>query len=128
MNRLIAFAVASALLTTGAFAQTVSDDVTKQLWCGTALSVAFGSPPEGVTEEQLAQAQSFIDGGAVLTDNATQAHLDAGFTQEAVDKVKADLLAEVTPVVTGNGEGARYSFEDCIALLPPPGDAAPSAQ
>ena len=39
MNRLIfALALTPALFVTGAFAQTVRDDVTKQLWCGTALS------------------------------------------------------------------------------------------
>ena len=38
MKRLIAAAaILPALLATGAFAQTVTDEVTMQLWCGTAM-------------------------------------------------------------------------------------------
>lgn len=135
MNRLIAFALASALLTSAASAQTVSDDVSKQLWCGTAMAVAFSTPPEGITDAQLAEAKVYVDGGNALIDTAVQAHLDAGFTQEAVDKLKTDLVAEVTPIVT-NAEGAgpgKYSFEECVAILPgaptaPTADTTSSAQ
>ena len=128
MNRHIAvFALTSALLTSGAYAQTVSDDVTKQLWCGTALITAFGNPPEGIPAEQLAEAKGFYDGGVVLIAAAEKAHLDAGFTQEAVDKVKTALVAEVTPVVSGAAQDARFTFEDCLAILPAAPDAAPSS-
>ena len=127
MNKLIlALAIAPALMTTGAFAQTVSEDVTKELWCGTALVVAFGAAPSDATPEQLAMAKTYIDGGNSLIDEATQKHLDAGFTEEQVTKVKTDLVAEITPVVTGDGSGAKYTFEECIALLPQP--AAPSSE
>ena len=127
MNKLIlALAIAPALMTTGAFAQTVSDDVTKELWCGTALVVAFGAAPSDATAEQLAMAKTYLDGGNHLIDEATQKHLDAGFTEEQVTKVKTDLVAEITPVVTGDGSGAKYSFEDCAALVPQP--AAPSSE
>ena len=50
------------------------------------LVVAFSNPPEGVTPEQLADAQLYIDGGNVLVDHGDQAHLDAGFTEEQVDQ------------------------------------------
>lgn len=118
MNRLIlALALTPALFTTGAFAQTVSDDVAKTLWCGEALVVAFSNPPPGVPSEQLAQAQGFIDGGNKLIDTASQKYLDAGFTEEALTKVKADLVTEVTAVVSGNGANAKYTFDDCNTLL-----------
>jgi hypothetical protein len=129
MNRLIAaIALTSALITTGAYAQTVSDDVTKQLWCGTALITAFANPPEGLPEAQLAEAKGFYDGGVALIAAAEQAHLDAGFTQEAVDKVKADLVLEVTPVVSGQVQEAAFTFDECIAILPAAPDAASSSQ
>jgi len=128
MNRLIAFALASALLTSAAAAQTVSDDVSKQLWCGTAMQVAFANPPEGLSEEQLAEAAGYIAAGTVMIDTATQAHLDAGFTQDAVDKLKADLVTEVTPAVTGQADNAKYTFEECVALIPPAADTSSSAQ
>lgn len=127
MNRLIfALALTPALFVTGAFAQTVSDDVNKQLWCGTALVSAFSNPPEGVTPEQLAEAQIYIDGGNVLVDQATKAHLDAGFTDEQVTTIKADLVKAVNEQVSGDGSSAQYTFEECVALLPNP-PAAPAA-
>ena len=108
MNRFIlTLAFAPALVSTGAFAQTVSDDVSKQLWCGEALVAAFSNPPPGVPSEQLTQAQVFIDGGNRLIDDAGQKYLDAGFTEEQLTKVKTDLVTEVTAVVTGSGAGRR---------------------
>jgi hypothetical protein len=128
MNRLIiALALTPALFVTGASAQSVTDDVTKQLWCGTALSVAFATPPDGLTAEQATEAQGFLDGGTGLLETATKAHLDAGFTEEAVNKLKADLVAEVTPVVTGEVQEAKFTFEECIAILPAAPDAASSS-
>jgi hypothetical protein len=128
MKRLIAAAVlTSALFTTGALAQTVSDDVTKQLWCGTAMVVAFSNPPEGLTEEQLAEAQGFIDAGTALIEIAIQGHLDAGFTQEAADKIKTDLVPVVTEQVMGDSAAAPFTFEECLAILPgQETDAAPA--
>src|SRR3569833_2778651 len=118
MNKLIlALAITPALFTTGAFAQTVSDDVAKQLWCGEALVVAFSNPPSGVPSEQLTQAPGFIDSGNKLIDEASQKYLDAGFTEEALNKFKTDLVTEVTAVVTGNGANAKYTFDECNALL-----------
>lgn len=138
MNKLIlALALTPVLFTTGAFAQTVSEDVTKQLWCGTALVVAFSSPPPDVTSEQMAQAQTYIDGGNKLVDDATQKHLDAGFTEEQITTLKSGLVAEITPIVSGTGDPskAKYTFDDCVALLPAPAatssapaDASSSAQ
>jgi hypothetical protein len=126
MNRLIlALALTPALLTTGALAQSVSDDVSKQLWCGTAFVVAFSNPPEGVTPDQLAEAKVYIDQGNGLIDKATQAHLDAGFTEEQVTTLKADLVTKVTDQITNSPDKADYKFEDCVALITPP--AAPEA-
>jgi hypothetical protein len=121
---LFTLALAPAMMATGAFAQTVSDDVSKQLWCGEAFVVAFSNPPPGITSEQQAEAQTYIDNGNKLIDDATQAHLNAGFTEEQVTKIKADLVTEITPVVQGDGSNAKYTFEECAQLLPQP--AAPS--
>jgi hypothetical protein len=119
MHRLIAAAaVIPALFATGAFAQTVSEDVTKQLWCGTAMVVAFSNPPPGITDEQLAEAQGYVDAGTALIETAIQGHLDAGFTQEAADKVKADMVPVVTEQVMGSGENAQFTFEECLEILP----------
>lgn len=118
MNRLIlALALTPALLTTGALAQSVSDDVSKQLWCGTAFVAAFSTPPEDVTPEQLAEAKIYIDSGNGLIDKATQAHLDAGFTEEQVTTLKTALVTKVTDQISNNPDQADYKFEDCAALI-----------
>jgi hypothetical protein len=130
MKRLIAAAaVTPMLLASGVFAQTVTDEVTMQLWCGTAFTIAFGGePPEELSDEEVAQGRAFYEGGQQLIASAEQAHLDAGFTQEAIDQLKIDLVAEVTPVVTGEAQDPKFTFEDCIAILPPPdGGTAPSS-
>jgi len=126
MNRLIAAAaILPALLTTSAFAQSVTDEVTMQLWCGTAMVVAFANPPPGLTDAQLAEAQGFVDAGTALIEIAIQAHLDAGFTQEAADKAKADIVPVVTEQVMGDGANADHTFEECLAILP--GQDAPAS-
>ncbi len=128
MNRLIfALALMPALVATGALAQTVSEDVSKQLWCGSAFVAAFSNPPPGVPADQLALAKQYIDQGNGLIDTAGQKYLDAGFTEEQLTKVKADMVTEVTAAVTGDGTNAKYSFEECKALLPNPPSAVPEA-
>jgi hypothetical protein len=134
MKRLIAAAaILPALFATGAFAQTVTDEVNMQLWCGTAMVVAFANPPPGLTDEQLAEAQRYVDAGTTLIETAVQAHLDAGFTQEAADKIKADIVPVVTEQVMGDGANAEHTFEECLAILPgadqgaAPGDTSSSA-
>ena len=117
MHRLIAAAaVLPALLATNAFAQTVTDEVNMQLWCGTAMVVAFSNLPAELTDEQRAEAQGYLDGGAALVELAIQAHLDAGFTQEAADKIKQDIVPVVTEQVMGDGSNAEHTFEECLAI------------
>jgi hypothetical protein len=129
MKRLIAAAaLTSALLTMGAQAQSVTEDVTKQLWCGTAMVVAFSNPPPEVTPEQLAEAQGYVDAGTALIEIAIKAHIDAGFTQEAADKAKADMIPVVTEQVMGGGAEAQFTFEDCLAILPGAETDASSAE
>ncbi len=129
MKRLIAAAaLTSALLVTGAQAQTVTDDVTKQLWCGTAMVVAFSNPPPGITDEQLAEAQAYLEAGTALVEIAIKAHVDAGFTQDAADKIKTDIVPVVTEQVMGNGTEAQFTFDECLAILPGMETDAPSAE
>lgn len=128
MKRLLAAAaLTSALLATGAQAQTVPEEVTMQLWCGTAMVVAFASPPPEITPEQLAEAQAYVEAGTTLIDTAVKAHVDAGFTQEAADKIKTDIVPVVTAQVMGGGEVTpQFTFDQCLAILPGMEPAAPS--
>jgi hypothetical protein len=119
---LAALALTPLLIATGAQAQTVSEDVNKQLWCGTAFIIFFGeTPPTDVSPEE---AQSYVDGANALIEMAVKAHLDAGFTQEQIEKIRTDLEVQVrTEITTGP---AKYAPEECIAILPQPETSAPS--
>ena len=128
MNRLIlALALTPALITTGAFAQTVGEDVSKQMWCGSAFVAAFSNPPPGVPDDQLALAKVYIDQGNQMIGDSGQKYLNAGFTEEQLTKVKADTVTEVTAAVSGNGGDAKYTFDECKALMPNPPSDVPTA-
>ena len=117
MKRLIAAAaLAPVLLASGAFAQTVSDEVSKQLWCGTAMVLFFSSLPPDLTEAEMAEAAGYVEGGKALLDIAIKGHLDAGFTQEQVDELAGALEPAVIEQI--QSDTAQYSFEDCLAILP----------
>jgi hypothetical protein len=111
-----ALALTPLLIATGAQAQTVSEDVNKQLWCGTAFVIFFGEmKPEDVSD---ADAKAYVDSANKLLETAVQAHLDAGFTQEQVDKIRTDLAVKVREEITTGP--AQHSPEECIAIMPPP--------
>lgn len=117
-----ALALTPLLIATGAHAQTVSDDVNKQLWCGTAFILFFSEmKPADVSDED---AKGYVDGANALIEIAIRAHLDAGFTQEQIDAIRAELEPKVRVEITDGP--AQYAPEDCIAIMPPPDTSAPT--
>jgi hypothetical protein len=80
-----------------------------------------------VPSEQLALAQQYIEQGNGMISEGGQKYLDAGFTEEQLTKVKGDLVTEVTAAVSGDGGNAKYTFEDCKALMPDPPSQVPTA-
>jgi hypothetical protein len=118
MHRLaLAFALVPALLTTSVHAQTVSEDVTKQLWCAEAFSVLFNAQASMISSDEKPTYDAYVAAAQQLLDAATQAYLNAGFTEEQVTKVKSDLVTEVTPVVTSQSQTGKYSPDQCNPLL-----------
>jgi hypothetical protein len=111
-----ALALTPLMLATGAQAQTVSDEVSTQLWCGTAFVIFFGEmKPADVSD---ADAQAYVDSANKLLEMAVKAHLDAGFTQEQIDTLRKDLDVKVREEITTGP--AQHSPEECIAIMPPP--------
>ena len=53
-----------------------------------------------------------------MLDKAGKDYVTAGFTQDQVDKLKTDLVAEVTPAVTTGAKG-KFGPDDCNPLLGP---------
>jgi len=123
MKSLIAAIAALApLLATGAFAQSVSEDVNKQLWCGTAFIVYFDG------QDLSPEMEPIFDAATAALEEVTQAHLDAGFTEEQVTQIRTDMVATVTKEFE---EGtAQYEPEDCLDFLgvAMPGEEAPAVE
>ena len=116
MKRILAaLALTPLLFTTGPLAQSVSDEVNRQLWCGTALVIFFSAQAPEATAEQLAEAQVKVDGGSALLGAAIQAHLDAGFAQEQIDAIRADLEPNVREQLASGT--TPYTADECIALM-----------
>jgi hypothetical protein len=129
MHKLIfALALAPALAVSTAQAQTVPDDVSKALWCSEAFTVLFATEKSTVPAEQMDSFNTYVAAAGKLMDKAGQDYLAAGFSQAQIDKLKTDLVAEVTPAVTTGAQG-KYGPGDCNPLLgqylPAP---APSAE
>lgn len=117
MKRLLAAsALTSFLLVPGAFAQTVTDEVDMQLWCGTAMVAFFTNAPPDLSPEEQQEADGYIANGNDLLELAAAAHLEAGFTQAAFDAKKAEYTISVVAEIEGGT--ATHSFEDCLALVP----------
>jgi hypothetical protein len=118
MHRLaLAFALVPALLSTSVQAQTVSEDVSKQLWCAEAFTVLFQAQASMISSEEKPIFDAYVSAAQQLLDAATQAYLNSGFTEEQVSKVKADLVTEVTPVVTSQNQTGKYTPDQCNPLL-----------
>lgn len=115
MNRFIpvSLALLAGMAPNASFAQNVSDAVNRQLWCGTAYTVAFGGASRSTTDEQTTAAKIKLATGTVLIAEATRAHLAAGFTQEAIDRIKAELVRTVTSQIGGDD----FSLDECDARL-----------
>ena len=117
MHRLVlALALVPLAFASSAYAQTAPDDVVKTLWCGEAFSALDASQKSQVTSDQQAVFDAYVAAAGKLVDKGTQGYLDAGFTEEQVNKVKSDLVTEVTAVVTGQGQG-KFTPDDCNPLL-----------
>jgi len=119
MQKLIfALALVPAFVASGAQAQTVPEDVSKALWCSQAFTVLFASEKSQVPADQMDAFNSYVAAAGKLGDKASADYLAAGFTQDQVDKLKTDLVAEVTPAVTTGAKG-KYGPDDCNPLLTP---------
>jgi hypothetical protein len=129
MYRLIPL-IPALLFATGAFAQTMPEGTHQDLWCGTALNIVLVAP-EGATEEDMAAIARYLDGANQLLARGEAEMLAAGFTQEAVNQAKTDLLEPVGRQVSDQ-EPAEFTPDECSvlieAILPPPADSNESSE
>ena len=141
MKRLLALAPA-LLLAVPAFAQdapAAPEAGYQNLWCHFAFVTTSASIPAlpaadleaaraagaNATPEQIqllevdGQIQMVVNGIPVLLETATASYTEAGFTTEQFDAARTELEPKVTEQVMGGGVDAEFTFEQCIALLPP---------
>jgi hypothetical protein len=118
MLRIIA--VLLMLAPAAALAQEVPAEAQMDLWCGTAFTLMTRDAPADATAEKLAAAKVYADGGAFLVSRALPIYLESGYSDAALESLRADLEAAVGRVVNGTvraGEELAYSFQDCSALI-----------
>ena len=105
------------LLATAVSAQEVAEESTKDLWCGVAFGIITAEAPADATAEQQTLIKQYTDGGLMLVDRAKTAHLSSGFTEESFATHLETLTADVNTQVHAPGNTAKYSFEECSALI-----------
>ena len=105
-----------ALLATGAHAQTVGEDTVKALWCAETFTIVFNNERPTIDPANRDIFDAFVAANAKLLDSGTQGYLDAGYTEEQVTKIKADLVTEVSKIIF-NQQAGRFKPTDCNPLL-----------
>jgi hypothetical protein len=115
--KLILTLIPALLLSTAAISQEVAEESAKDLWCGLAFGIISAEAPTDVSAEQQALIQQYADGGLMLVDRAKTAHLASGYTEESFATHLETLTADVNTQVHAPGNTAKYSFEECSALI-----------
>jgi hypothetical protein len=133
-------AIAALAVSGPALAQNVDADSTKELWCGTALSIYYGIRPADASADDIAKAQQYADAADGMVSEATQKYLNGGYTEEQMTKLKDQLKSDITKIVTGKDEAGNavteaanpppYTFNDCLLMLQPrvPPDVSSSSK
>ncbi|HEY9011171.1 MAG TPA: hypothetical protein VIN06_09140 [Devosia sp.] len=118
MRRLL-LAFPLVLATFGALAEEVSAEVRKQFWCGVAFDLAARDVPEDAAPEVLAVTTPYKTGAGTLIGRARVAYLEAGYTEEAFEALRAETEARVLAELarTDPAVEPQHSFEDCAALI-----------
>jgi hypothetical protein len=80
---------------------------------------ADATPEQLQLLEMDGQIQTVVTGIPVLLDTATETYTEAGFTTEQLEAAKTALQPKVTEQVMGGGVEAEFTFDQCLALLPP---------
>ena len=116
MNRLLPLLLPVLLLATSASAQEIAEESAKDLWCGIAFGIITAELPADNDTDQ-ARVKQVTDGGLMLVDRAKTVHLASGFTEETFAAHVVTLTADVSTQIHAAGNTAKYSFEECAALI-----------
>lgn len=92
-------------------------DAPMDLWCGLAMTIAFSSPPESITEEQRETGKEYVASGFDLIDRAKGLMQATGVSDSEFERERQKIDIEVRAVVTGSTGEGTYTFEQCAALI-----------
>lgn len=101
----------------------VSDTTDKTLWCGNAF-VQSADDVRASGDTQTADAM--LEDGNALVAQGTDMLAKSGFDTQKIAATKAAYDTEVTNELAGDPENARYSYEECLVLIPDGGAALPA--
>lgn len=121
MPRCLIFALC-LLLPFAAHAQEVPAEAERDMWCGTAFAILARDLPADATPEEEAAAGYFADGGEALVERALPIYFESGYSDAALQHYRETLEARLARLFASGGrslEDARYSFEECRALIGP---------
>lgn len=118
MRRLL-FALPLALAASGVLGQEVSAEIRRDFWCGVAFDLAARDVPENAAPEVLAVTTPYKAGAETLIGRARVAYLEAGYTEEAFEALRAETETRVLAELgrTDPAVEPPHSFEDCAALI-----------
>lgn len=105
--------------TTAAAPEGVSPEADKLLWCGQAFTYVSAQATAMGDSEMATQLTNL---GADLTAQGSALQTQTGFTQEQLDSAIAAYQAQIAVELQGDGSGAKYTYDECVAL-PPTGAA-----
>jgi hypothetical protein len=101
----------------------VSDTADKTLWCGNA----FVQSADDVRASGDAQtADAMLKDGNALVAQGTDMLAKSGFDTNKIDATKAAYDTQVKGELAGDPANARYSYEECLVLIPDGGSALPA--
>ena len=99
----------------------VSDEIDKTLWCGHAFTEVSAQAKAGGDENTANQMGPL---GAQLIDKGSADLKTGGIEETRITEIKTAYVEQVTKELQGTGENAKFTFQDCVALvqsdLPPP--------
>ena len=124
--------IVAAGIFSAAFASTQFLSANAQSTNGTSddespMPVDIGCPTGAeVCEDDISEARATVSTSGTATTKVQPdkfsvtvgVETNGTTAQEAADKIKAEIVPVVTEQVTGSGENAQFTFEECLAILP----------
>lgn len=102
----------------------VSDEIDKMLWCGHAFSEVSAQAKASGDENTASQMGPL---GAQLIDQGSSALTEGGIDATRLAEIKVAYAQQINSELQGAGANAKFTFQDCVALVQPAAEPATPA-